>query len=721
MIEYDYLLKRNEGNEIREFTPNEKIGKKLPNLVLIEAPNSSGKSTLLNIIAVGFYGLKNKEDIVPSLLDDMDNLINSEDQEIEFKIKIDTTDGEIVSEKERNKKEPVVYLIKNGVKEAIAPETFSRKYRLIYDIPDKPRERLKDILKDLGVLYSKIGRDLSEFRSYLTEMLETIKKSKDPEQIKKLEKRIENYQKLLEDRNKKYEGYKLLLDDLKKYAAVKFFIEYYIRYENLSDKFKEIKKSTTKIERKEKQYADTIREMRDLLRDISERGKQIKKNIERWGHPELESEKYRLENDVLNVTDVDSICDPDKRTIATFTLTHLKKIIHDIMEEREKILNRDLVELQVIQKLIEVLKEYESYEDLELPGTNKAINQYLMELEREYENKKFIQEEYESLKNMIKDIEWIESILKETIPYYIEKLGKIERAKDLLNKSVIEHDVESIEKIEGHLKELEKKLDEYSLKCNKYGLKDLKEVVLLKENLEKNDYIREYVNLDERGFNDKFQNLNSMLTKVKEDTIKYNALLEQEEEKLNEIKSLPEHKYLHERVLIEKLSKIVFDIERSFKVTFKNYNDKLQIVRNENIYHRTEEMDKKFMRYHELIGKYLGKKIKEVRYVEGIYQVERVDLLKDTIYTKEGKKIFMSNLGTGHMQAAYIQAVLNRDDQRKIIALFDEISHMDYKTLSPILEKIKELYQSGKLIASIMVQKRTGEVIVKDLERGDLN
>jgi len=38
VIEYDYEIQRDEGDAIKKYTPNKKIGKKLPNLALIEAP-----------------------------------------------------------------------------------------------------------------------------------------------------------------------------------------------------------------------------------------------------------------------------------------------------------------------------------------------------------------------------------------------------------------------------------------------------------------------------------------------------------------------------------------------------------------------------------------------------------------------------------------------------------------------------------------------------------
>ena len=46
MLQFDYSLTRDEGADTHEYNPDE-IPKKLENLVLIKAPNSSGKSTFI--------------------------------------------------------------------------------------------------------------------------------------------------------------------------------------------------------------------------------------------------------------------------------------------------------------------------------------------------------------------------------------------------------------------------------------------------------------------------------------------------------------------------------------------------------------------------------------------------------------------------------------------------------------------------------------------------
>ena len=66
--------------------PNQ-LPKSLPNLVKVEGPNSSGKSTLLNIIAAAFYGLQNQS-IHRSLMQRLRNLVESDHQTVEFSVTI---------------------------------------------------------------------------------------------------------------------------------------------------------------------------------------------------------------------------------------------------------------------------------------------------------------------------------------------------------------------------------------------------------------------------------------------------------------------------------------------------------------------------------------------------------------------------------------------------------------------------------------------------------
>ena len=186
MIEYEYTLVRNEGDEERTFQAD-KIPNKLDNLSYIEGPNSSGKSTLLNILALGFHGYKNKE-IPKSLQLKMASLVSSNYQNLTFKIKITNKDDSfsLISERKDPKSEIVVHEIHNGKKRLLTPETLLREYNVIYDIPIDPTARLKQLTQDIQDAQSRYGNCVGELKTRIRSLVEDIRHSKDPNRIDQL-------------------------------------------------------------------------------------------------------------------------------------------------------------------------------------------------------------------------------------------------------------------------------------------------------------------------------------------------------------------------------------------------------------------------------------------------------------------------------------------------------------------------------------------------------
>ena len=67
MIKINYQIDRDEGDERVIYRP-ELLPTEFANVVYIKGPNSSGKSTLLNLIATGFFGQKLSEDELDEIL-----------------------------------------------------------------------------------------------------------------------------------------------------------------------------------------------------------------------------------------------------------------------------------------------------------------------------------------------------------------------------------------------------------------------------------------------------------------------------------------------------------------------------------------------------------------------------------------------------------------------------------------------------------------------------
>jgi exonuclease SbcC len=99
--------------------------------------------------------------------------------------------------------------------------------------------------------------------------------------------------------------------------------------------------------------------------------------------------------------------------------------------------------------------------------------------------------------------------------------------------------------------------------------------------------------------------------------------------------------------------------------------------------------------------------------------VKGIDLLEEKIFTEQNTIISFVDMGTGQSQSAYLVSLLNEEDDRKIIALFDEIAMMDENSLRRIYAKIRDLYQKNRLLMAIFVQKADYDVKIKDLSVGD--
>jgi len=224
MIEYDYLLERNTGNEVKKMKPiPQNIPLKIDNCTMIAGPNGKGKSTLLNIIAYGLYGKQN-DNISDGIKTKMIGLCEGEHNKITFNFHIMTDDKNglfCIKDDDGHK----VYEVINGENKLLTCESFNRKYNLIYDIPEDPTNRLKGLIGQVEEKQKDIANKIQEIKKYLNGLIVEVSNSKDPkrienmsEEIKKNEVRLSNL-KIEESKNKTQ------YDFLNKYMSLRFHKE----------------------------------------------------------------------------------------------------------------------------------------------------------------------------------------------------------------------------------------------------------------------------------------------------------------------------------------------------------------------------------------------------------------------------------------------------------------------------------------------------------------
>ncbi len=129
---------------------------------------------------------------------------------------------------------------------------------------------------------------------------------------------------------------------------------------------------------------------------------------------------------------------------------------------------------------------------------------------------------------------------------------------------------------------------------------------------------------------------------------------------------------------------------------------------------KLKKLSKEETTYIELIGQYLAKKIGRIKHIPETYDVKSIDVISKKLITEQGTIIHFSDLGTGQGQAAYLETLLSMSENKKIIALFDEVAMMDEQTLKPIMNKLRDLYNEKKLLMAMIVQK-SNDVIVEEI------
>lgn len=162
MIDYDYRLTIDMGTKKPTYVPDDEYKGPLKNIFRIEGPNMSGKSTLMNLIAISAFGLKNKS-VNKVLQKHLDDMVHDKSTELTFCVNIvDPVSGRAIRATRNSPDADILIEDSDDGKNfsPISDDSFSRKYNLIYDIPDNPIDRLADISHEISVIHQNCSSKL---------------------------------------------------------------------------------------------------------------------------------------------------------------------------------------------------------------------------------------------------------------------------------------------------------------------------------------------------------------------------------------------------------------------------------------------------------------------------------------------------------------------------------------------------------------------------------
>lgn len=694
MIKFNYKIERDEHDETKIYTPS--IPHELKNVVLIEGPNSSGKSTLLNILGLSFYGYKD-ENISPSLKEKMHDLLDSSHQKIHFSVEIKNYINNInlFIEKKNTSDDITIYDRFQGSNNPMSEERFRKNYRLIYDIPEDPLRRLPKLLEDLKIEQIRMSNRIQQLQNHLRSILNEIQNARNPQQIIQLKNYIKDLENEKNSKEKSVKSFEVDLLMIEKYSYSRLYLEYtneLIKINNEIKKIGQIKRIEKKKERNESEELQNLKEKAgELVKSIKNNMAELLKYINilfkedefiyQWERIDLEKELiYQNERGFLI------------RGIVHFKSQLLKKDLNHRNDPKSLTAN-------LISKLIDVLRQYQN-SPVKIPGIESSIPDFLKLLE----NKKFefqrLQKEFDNINQALIIIDALEKDIQIFTDQYSKRLKELLSSKkeEVPEDNLIINQIEKLDDLGKDKEEINAKINFYEKLCIK------KEVPL-----------------------DKISDFQTQIANINKISLysKYN-----EEQLKNEIeqirKDIPSAKDGIELVSseIQRCKERIKTFEEKKPSEYLDYKDKIesyysqcqlliQLFYNQYPQYLKELLDKKTgliqtedqKLYYEKVSYFLAEKIGKFHHSEKSFHADKIDYKNDEIITKEGKIIKFSDLGTGQAQSAYIMGLINIQDKRKLIVLLDEVATMDSSSIAPIIDKLKKLYKEGRLLLGIIVQK----------------
>lgn len=694
MIEFKYMIKRKEGNGVRLFTPD-KIRSPIPNISVISAPNSSGKSTLMNLIALSLFGIEaENESVNPSLKGRLKSLLNHETQELTFNIKITDDSGKngfIIIKEKFDTDDIIRKEISNGKEIFIASSGFFKRYELIYDIPDEPLERLKNLIGMVKKQQNNWREEIEGLRRFLESTITDLLRREKQYNIKEIEDKItrnEESKKAIAINNKTLNERSI---KLKKYYSLRKYKEKLLEYNRAVDQNKKIKNENRKTSEQAKELNRQLLDLLEQSREIIENIKDLKENI-------IQS------SDIDVISGIKGYRDWVSKKIQSPTIKSVEidlQIIDRLKENVEAKLSKfddknKFEEIAFYEKLSEWIAENLQF-DYKVPGTEMTFQRFIQEINGIVKSNS---ENIEQKKRYDNIIEWSDELI-EKIGKYKELQIRISREHKNVNDAQInkmsEELVQNSREMASNVKVMKHELDNLKedLRRNNIDFENVE--VTYSSLLNKFPELNAYNAKDLNAIDRELIGINTRISENDKEKTRIDTSLNILQDQLEMAKKIGHQKYDEKRNELEAIRSLVLDMNRKL-------SEWTNLIRryDENDYKSSLGFnDASAKEYFDKVSKYLANKMINVIHIGENYELERVDLLNSNFVTKSGKIIQFDVMGAGESQLAYLKSKLSYKN-KILIAMFDEVSTMTPTTMHKIISEMKKLKQNNRLLAGIL-------------------
>lgn len=715
MLDVDYTLKVIEGTDhISTYSPL--IKRINGNAAILRAPNSSGKTYFLNLIAMALYGdeLTEKEArISPILQESIRDIKKRRNEKLTFDLRLESQDGKTVLH--ASKPNPETDQIElwescDGNTEVPLPKaTFTDNYYLVYDFPKNPLERIPEMVKSIKEEQERYQRKIKDLLRTISNMERDISNSRDDDKIEETKSTIKSLEENVARSKSDCEQLRKQELILGEYYNLRRFDSLYQHYSDLERQISHYSKTQKKVKKSTKNYNDTRMNAQIKLSQFQSQINSMNVEIQQTELRENETLKtlgdYFCQCDYLAYIDDTSSFDYNLQNQKLEMMkTEITKMgLSDEIKEASK-------KSDFYKQVIDLFKQaISSNLEVSIPGIDKSLDQLIDVLENEYrvlQDKSKVYKRYNDLKTSIIDL------LRELSE--VKKILETLMVLDSMSKSSKEEfqrnteDSQSIAYLEKERDEIINKLDDIERNLQNCGydlstIQDNKHAVqgwLQRIKSDHPEYTVQF-ELSEADLKVKLENLGQDISGVQNRILEGNRKIGIYNDRLEQLERAETHKYYDRRNDIKRLRQIVDTLSRKLG----KYERFLAQIEKE------ESLDETGEHYNEKLSEFLGRLIPTFPYQKEYVKPVKIDLLKKSLITEDNRQINMKNISTGQSMSLYVQTILNRPDgdKRKLIVLFDEAGTMDENSLSPLKDTMAALARDGKILFALFVSANNSE------------
>lgn len=670
MIDFRYKLKVDMKTSAPEYEPNPNMPTHLRNIFKLSGPNSSGKSTFMNIVALATHGLKNPS-IADSIKVRMRDLIEADYKTLEFELRLEDPVSKTVlrAEKHREFRDITLYESINGDKEKIlSSNSFLQNYRLVYDIPENPTGRIRELALELKEWQKGYSDDFSTFQDYVDKVYKTVKASRDDRAIHDKEDEIENAKKdheKLQSMDKTAE-----IESLTKLIIAKKLYKAKTETKSAESNFNQMKPHLKPVSG---QDADNTAKnnFKSKFLDVKNNIEDVITSSATIGDQELDA----IINKLKPITNINQISEKDS---FNDYVSDLERLFAYALSLKEPQVDN---EARMVNDLLNVLNRYKG--EVNYISGIGPLNELIESLEKTALSKG----DNSAKRKAISTIKTNSRNIYNSLTTFRGAFTKMKTPQDSADHTMYRRALE----FENAYNNAKAKLESLLLDSKQYGM-----------NLDNVSQLIELVNYELGGKYSlcKIEDLENNLKQLREISTDRKNIREcadristmQAELKL--MKSAETHEYRGKESIISCISD---DIQK-LRGNYKNAQEKIDAVLG-GTYGKFKADDPFF----ESVWIYFGSRLGYVQHLNTSYEVEMVNIIEDLIIAKDGTVIHMKDMGTGQGQLTYLLGLLSADDNKKIIAMFDEVATMSPSTLSKVFGRFEELQSEGRLMLGMTV------------------